>query len=63
MERDEFEAMFERLDELQDEAMDRAEDERGPSDEETPRSMYYTGKDLGIAEAKAVIRERVTVED
>lgn len=63
MERDDFEALFERLDELQGEAMERREENTGPSDEPTPRSMYFTGKDTGIAEAKAVIRERIEVEE
>lgn len=52
------EKLIERLDELQEEALERQEAEAGPNGEQTPRSMYFVGKDTGLAEAKAVIRER-----
>jgi hypothetical protein len=48
--------VLDRLDELQDDAMEQADAERGPNDEPTPQTMYYIGKDSGIAEAKQRIR-------
>lgn len=63
MERNEFDALMDRVDEIQSDAMEQAENERGPSGEPTSKSMYFLGKDVGVARVKSVLRERIEVED
>lgn len=49
--------ILEQLNELQEEAQEKRESNEGPFGKQTNRSMYFLGKDVGIARAKKVIRE------
>lgn len=50
------------LAQVQDEVMDRYEEVDDPENTD-PESMYFLGKDVGISQAKQVIRECVEVGD
>ncbi|AGM11561.1 hypothetical protein M199_gp105 [Halogranum tailed virus 1] len=62
MKGEDFDAIIARLNELQEEAIEEREEHEGPNGEPTSKGMYFLGKDVGIARAKAVLRERIDVE-
>jgi len=58
MKQSEFESIMAELESLQDEAMESREKEN----DDSPQALYFNGKDLGLAEAKNVLRRHAVTD-